>query len=311
MALDPILQAMVDQSKAAGRSQSIADGGVEQARQGYLMMRAIGGDDPPLASVVDRVVPGADVPIRVYTPEGDGPFPVCVYFHGGGFTIGSIDSHDPVTRRLASEAGAVVVSVDYRLAPEHPFPAAVDDAWAALQWIAAHAEAELQGEPGKLAVAGDSAGGNLAAVVSLLARDAGGPAIVQQVLIYPTTDASGEYPSHVENADGPFLSRATMQWFFDHYAPDADDWRASPMLAADHSGLPPAHIVTAQYDPLRDEGEAYAEKLRAAGVPVTLTRYPTMPHVFLQMWGVLPTAKECMSELAGVLRRAFTAGVAA
>lgn len=312
MALDPIVQAMVDHARAAGRTGTIADGTVEQGREAYLMLRGLGGDDAPVASVVDRAVPGpaGDIPIRVYTPSGDGPFPMCVYFHGGGFTIGSIDSHDPVTRRLAHEAGAVVVSVEYRLAPEHPFPAAVDDAWAALRWIAAHAD-ELGGDPapGRLAVAGDSAGGNLAAVVSLLARDAGGPAIAQQLLIYPTTDSRMDrgdlYPSIEENAGAPFLPKAAIEWFGEHYEADGDDWRASPILAPDLSRLPPAHVVTAQYDTLRDEGEAYAARLGDAGVPVTVTRYPTMPHVFVQMWGMLPVAKECMSELAAVLRRAF------
>jgi len=311
MALDPIIQAMVDSSRASGRADTIADGTVEQGRQAYLLLRAVGGDDAPVASVADRVVPGpsGDIPIRVYTPLGDGPFGLCVYFHGGGFTIGSVDGHDPVTRRLAHEAGVVVVSVDYRLAPEHPFPAAVDDAWAALQWTAAHAE-ELGCVPGAVAVGGDSAGGCLAAVVSLLARDAGGPAIAQQLLIYPTTDARADrgdaYPSIEENAEAPFLPKVTIEWFGDHYKADEDDWRASPILAADLSGLPTAHVVTAQYDPLRDEGEAYAARLKEAGVPVTVTRYPTMPHVFVQMWGVLPAAKECMSELAGVLRGAFS-----
>jgi acetyl esterase len=310
MALDPLIQTMVDQSRAAGRAQSLAGSSVDDARNAYLLMRAIGGDDAPVASVVNGTLPGpaGDIPIRVYTPEGDGPFGVCVYFHGGGFVIGSVDSHDPVTRRLASEAGVIVVSVDYRLAPEHPYPAAVDDAWAALQWIGANA-AELGGVPRVLAVAGDSAGGNLAAVVSLLARDAGGPRIAQQLLIYPTTDArldrGADYPSLVENADAPFLPKATIDWFAKHHRADGDDWRASPILAGDLSGLPPAHVVTAQYDTLRDEGEAYAERLRDAGVPVTVARYPTMPHVFIQMWGVLGAAKECMTELAGVLREAF------
>lgn len=310
MALDPVIQAMVDNARAAGRTDTIADGTVEQGRQAYLLLRGLGGDDAPMASVVDRTVPGPDgapeIPIRVYTPEGDGPFPMCVYFHGGGFTIGSVDSHDPVTRRLAYEAGVVVVSVEYRLAPEHRFPAALEDAWAALQWIAAHAE-ELGCVPGQLAVAGDSAGGNLATVVALHARDAGGPAVVQQLLIYPTTDArpyDGTYPSIEENAHAPFLPKIAMEWFAEHNQPDGDDWRASPILA-DLTGLPPAHIVTAQYDPLRDEGEAYAERLRDAGVPVTVVRYPTMPHVFIQLWGVLPAAKECMSDLARVLRDAF------
>ena len=306
MALDPILQAIVDNSKAQGQAApSLAEGGVQQARDGYAMMRAIGGDDAPLASVDDRTVPGpaGDIPIRIYTPEGAGPFPVVVYYHGGGFTIGSIDSHDPVTRRMASEAEAIVVSVEYRLAPEHVFPAAVDDSVAALEWVAANA-ASFGGDASRLAVAGDSAGGGLAAVVALAARDAGGPAIAQQVLIYPCTDSRGGYPSYVENEEGPFLTKASMEWFYEQYRPDPTDWRASPILG-DLSNLPPALLITGQYDPLRDEGKAYAEALEAAGNAVVHHNYETMPHVFVQMWGILPTAKECMTEICETLKKAF------
>ena len=305
MALDPILQALVDNSKAQGRSQSMGDGGVQQARDGYAMMRAAGGEDAPIASIEDRAVPGpaGEIPIRIYTPEGNSPLPIVVYYHGGGFTIGSIESHDPVTRRLASESGAIVVSVDYRLAPEHPFPAAVDDAFAALQWVAEHA-ATFGGDAARIAVAGDSAGGNLAAVVCLLARDAGEPTLRLQVLIYPGTDMSREYPSHTENADGPFLTKDTIDWFWQQYQADRDDWRASP-INGDLSNLPAALIITGQYDPLRDEGKAYADALEHAGNVVTYHNYETMPHVFLQLWGMLPTAKECATEIAETVRKAF------
>ena len=307
MALDPILQAMVDNSKAQGRTQSLAEGGLQQARDAYAMMRAAGGQEAPIASVDDRAIPGpaGDIPIRIYTPEGEAPFPVVVYFHGGGFTIGSVDSHDPVTRRMASESGAIVVSVDYRLAPEGRFPAAVDDCFAALQWIGDNAST-FGGDPSRLAVAGDSAGGNLAAVTSIMAREAGGPNLALQVLVYPTTDVTREYPSHKENADGPFLTADTMRWFWEQYQPDASDWRASPIVA-DLSNLPPALVVTGQYDPLRDEGKAYADKLRDAGNTVTYHNYETMPHVFLQLWGVLPAAKELSTEIAEALRKAFAA----
>ena len=306
MALDPIIQAIVDNSKAQGRTQTLAEGGLQQAREGYLMMRAIGGDEAPLASVEDRTIPGpaGDIALRVYTPEGDGPFPVVVYYHGGGWTIGSIESHDPVTRRMASEAGAVVVSVEYRLAPEHVFPAAVDDAWAALEWVAANASS-IGGDPARIAVAGDSAGGNLAAVVSIMAREAGGPRLAFQLLIYPATDAGIEYPSYVENVDGPFLPKSSMDWFYEQYQPDPNDWRVAPMKATDLSNLPPALVITGQYDPLRDEGKAYADKLREAGTEVTYHNYETMPHVFVQLWGILPAAKECMTEMVEALRKAF------
>lgn len=308
MALDPILQSIIDNTAASGRGGSLTEGSVEEARNGYLMMRAIGGDDAPLASVEDRTIGGPDgneIGLRIYTPEGDGPFAVCVYFHGGGFTIGSIEGHDPVTRRLASDSGCIVVSVEYRLAPEHPFPAAVDDAFAALQWVGENAAAIGGVDGAPLAVAGDSAGGCLAAVSAIMARDAGGPAVSFQLLIYPTTDSTGSFPSTVENAEGPFLTKASMDWFYDNYKPDVDDWRASPIKRDDLSGLPKALVVTGQYDPLRDEGEAYGERLRDAGVPVTVKRYETMPHVFVQMWAILPTAKECMSLIAGELRAAL------
>ena len=304
MALDPILQAIVDSTAAQGGQPSMAEGGVQQARDGYDMMRAAGGEEAPIASAVDRTIPGpaGDIPVRIYTPNGEGPFPVIVYYHGGGWTIGSIESHDPVTRRLASESESIVVSVDYRLAPEHPFPAAVEDSLAAFEWVVANA-AELGGIPSKIAVAGDSAGGNLAAVAAIYARDNNLP-LAYQVLIYPTVDQRQEYPSYVENADGPFLTAETMRWFKDNYAPDADDWRASPMAHEDLATLAPALVITGQFDPLRDEGRAYADRLRDAGNEVVYRNYETMPHVFLQMWGVLPTAKECMTEIAESVKKA-------
>ncbi|HEX7167715.1 MAG TPA: alpha/beta hydrolase [Acidimicrobiales bacterium] len=312
MPLDPIIQAIVDNTKAQGRSASIADGTVEEARQGYLMTRAVGGTDPDLATVDDVVAPGpaGDIPLRVYRPAdggaAGGTLPIVVYFHGGGFTIGSIDSHDPITRRIAADTGAIVVSVEYRLAPEHVFPAAVDDAFAALRWVADHAT-EVGGDPSRIAVAGDSAGGCLATVSALMARDAGGPDLCFQALVYPTADTRMGHASIEENADGPFLTKAAIEWFYRHYQPDVNDWRASPILAPDLSGLPPALIVSAQYDPLRDENEAYAAKLREAGVEATLHRYETMPHMFFQLYGILPVAQECMAEVCAALRGAFAA----
>jgi len=305
MPLDPIIQAIVDNSNAAAAPQpATSEERVQQTRDGYLMLKAIGGEDAPLASVGDRVVPGpaGEIPVRIYTPEGTGPFPVVVYFHGGGWTIGSIETHDPVTRRLAHEAGAIVVSVEYRLAPEHPFPAAADDALAAFDWVAANA-ASIGGDPSKLVVAGDSAGGNLAAVAAIHARDQGTP-VALQVLIYPSVDQRQEWPSYEENAEGPFLTHETMVWFKEQYAAEPLDWRASPIAADDLSNLAPALVVTGQYDPLRDEGKAYAEKLEDAGNEVTYRNYETMPHVFMQMWGILPAAKECMTEIAEAIGKA-------
>ena len=304
MALDPIIQAIVDQSKAAGNTQSLSSGSLQEARDGYAMMRAIGGEDAPVASVDDRTIPGpaGEIPIRIYTPEGDGPFPVVVYFHGGGWTIGSIESHDPVTRRMAFEAKAVVVSVEYRLAPEHKFPAAAEDSLAAFEWVAKNA-ASINGDPARLAVAGDSAGGNLAAVAAIYARDEGIP-LALQVLIYPSVDQREGWPSYEENAEGPFLTHETMMWFKENYAADPLDWRASPIVADDLSNLAPALVITGQFDPLRDEGKAYAEALEKAGNQVTYRNYETMPHVFMQMWGILPTAKECMTEIVETLAKA-------
>ncbi len=245
---------------------------------------------PPvvLASVEDRAVPGpdGDVPVRIFTPElalGT----VVVYFHGGGWVIGDLDSHDRTTRRLARDLGAVVVSVDYRCAPEHRFPAAAEDAYAATLWAAAAYQ------PDRLAVAGDSAGGNLAAVVSLMARDRGGPGIDHQLLVYPVTDHDFGTDSYRENANGYLLTEVHMRWFWDQYlGPDGDgtDPYASPLRATDLSGLPPASVLTAELDPLRDEGEAYATALAAAGVPVDHLRADGMFHGFFGIDELLPQA---------------------
>jgi acetyl esterase len=308
MPLHPTLQMMTDNSRAAGRG-GLRDGTLEEARAGYDAIAAAGGELPELANVEDRTIPGpaGEIPIRVYTPKGDGPFPILVWYHGGGFTIGSLDSHDPICRQLCDQAGALDVSVDYRLAPEHRFPAAVEDSFAALQWVGEHG-AELGGDPSRIAVAGDSAGGNLSTVVSILARDAGGPAVCFQALIYPTTDARADYPSVRDNGDNAFLSHDTMLWFYEHYHGDAEnklDWRASPILAEDLSNLPPALIVTAEYDTLRDEGEAYGEALREAGNSVTTRRYEGMTHVFVQLAGLLEEGRQAITEVASALRTAY------
>ena len=307
MPLDPILQMMKDNAAAAGNPK-LRDGTVEEARAAYEMMVAAGGELPELGATEDRTIPGpaGDLPVRIYAPKGEGPFPILLFFHGGGFTIGSIASHDPVARQLCAQAEALVVSVDYRLAPEAKFPAAVEDCFAATQWVAANA-AEVGGDASRIAVCGDSAGGNLAAVVSLLARDAGGPPICFQALVYPATDARGGHPSREENAEGPFLTKDTMEWFEEQYGTPADrtDWHCSPLLAEDLSNLPPALIITAQYDPLRDEGEAYGEALRAAGNTVTVRRYETMGHVFVQLAGMIAQGREAITEVATALKLAY------
>ncbi|MEU7580987.1 alpha/beta hydrolase [Streptomyces sp. NPDC041068] len=260
-----------------------------------------------VGSVVDRAVPGPvgapDLPVRIYLPDPDAfpdPRPTVVFFHGGGYTLCGLDSHDATARGLCAGAGAAVVSVAYRLAPEHRFPAAVDDAYAALCWAAGEC-AELGGDPGVLVTAGDSSGGGLATAVALRARDLRGPAVALQVLIYPVLDAAQDTASYRENAEGYFLTAAHMRWFWQQYlGPDGDGAHplASPLRAADLAGLPPAHVVTAGCDPLCDEGLAYAERLRAAGVEVVLAHYPEMFHGFLGFPDLLPDAGEAVANVA-------------
>jgi acetyl esterase len=259
----------------------------------------------PVAAVEDRSIagPAGDLPVRIYRPEGDGVVPTVVMFHGGGWVIGDLDTHDNTARALCRDCRAVVVSVDYRLAPEAPFPAAVEDAVAATRWAAANTDF-LGG--GALAVAGDSAGGNLAAVVCQQLRS--GPTIAAQLLIYPGVDVAGEYLSREENGVGYFLDTATMVWFMQQYAtPDHfADPRLSPLLHEDLTGLPPAVVVTAEFDPLRDEGEAYATRLERAGVPVSARRFDAMIHGFFDMGAWSAAAQEAVDEtcrlFAAVLR---------
>ena len=268
------------------------------------------GNPPPgedVASVEDLEVPGPDgpLPVRVYRPDGAAvPAPVVVFFHGGGWVLGSIATHDATCRGLANRTGAVYVSVDYRLAPEHPYPAAPEDCYAATCWVADHA-ADLGVDPGRLAVAGDSAGGNLAAVVCQMARDRSGPAIAFQLLIYPVTDLDlDRWPSMEENADGPLLTREGMDWFARHYVgtlPFTGDPYAAPIRAADLSGLPPAYVATAGHDPLRDEGASYAEALAAAGVTVGYDNFATMIHGFVGFADVVPAAGEARDRIAAAL----------
>ena len=245
--------------------------------------------------------------VRSYRPTKGGTLPALVYFHGGGWTIGDVDTHDVLCRQLALGAGCMVLSVDYRLGPEHPFPAAVDDCFAALKWTHDHG-AQLGIDPGRIAVGGDSAGGNLAAVVALLARDAGAPRIAYQLLIYPATDLRWSFPSHERNGAGYLLTREANAYFRAAYLPDeADwsDWRASPLLAPSHASLPAALVITAGYDPLVDEGRAYADKLRAAGVQVEYREYADMVHGFILFGGVLDTANAAVAQCCAALRAAL------
>jgi acetyl esterase len=298
--VDPHIAAVLAMLDEAG-VPPMYEGTPEAGRALYLQLTH-GARTPeqlaPVASTEDRIVPGAagGLKARVYRPEGDAPFPTVVFFHGGGWVIGDLDTHDNMARHICRGSGAVVVAVDYRLAPEHPFPAAADDAVAAARWVAGHLD-ELGGD-GRLAVAGDSAGGNLAAVVAQVLRDEGTP-LAGQFLIYPAVDAEGEYPSRVENATGYFLEKDTMDWFYGHYAgawDDAKDARLSPLHHADLAGLPPAVIVTAEFDPLRDEGEAYGEALRAAGVRADVQRYDGLIHGFFDRGTISPAAQKAIDE---------------
>ena len=254
--------------------------------------------------------PAGDLPVRIYTPNGKGPFPLMVFFHGSGFVVCNLDTHDGTARNLCSAGGCVVVSVDYRLAPEAKFPAGPDDCYAATKWSAEHAR-ELNADPSRIVIAGDSAGGNLVAVVALMARDQGGPALRGQLMIYPVTDYhSPGHPSYVENAEGYGLSAAGMRWFWNHYLTspsEADNPYVSPLRAKNLRGLPPALIITAEYDVLRDEGERYGQRLAEAGVPTKVTRYDGMHHGFFQMYGIVEKAKAALEESAAWLKARFAA----
>ncbi len=306
MPLDPKVREFLDQAAAAGFPPTHTLSPAE-ARELMVKRRAMLDATPePVARIEDRAIPGpsGEIPVRVYAPSADDALPVLVFFHGGGWVIGSIESHDATCRALASASGCAVASVEYRLAPESSFPAAPEDCYAATKWLVENAS-PLGVDGDRVAVAGDSAGGNLAAVVALMARDRGGPEISYQVLIYPAVDVEGDYRSRDENAEGYFLTVRAMKWFYGHYIQDesdAKDWLASPFLADDHSGLPPAIIVTAGYDPLRDEGEAYAQKLREAGVEVKLSRYDSTIHGFASMIGALDDARKSIEEMGQELR---------
>jgi acetyl esterase len=281
--------------------------GAEGAREVYAEMRP-DVEGPSVGSVEDRTVPGteSEIPVRIYRPEGEGPFPTVVFYHGGGFVIGDLESHDVVCRYLCREAGATVVAVDYRRAPEDPFPAAVQDCYDATVWAAGNVEGD-----GNLAVMGDSAGGNLAAAVSLMARDLDGPEIDRQVLVYPATSRSDDWESMERFAEGYFLLEADMEWFHDSYLPrevhEANPY-ANPLEAADLSGLPPATVLTAGFDPLRDQGLAYAEALEAAGVEVQFRNYEAMIHGFFTMlegMAELVAAHEALESVVGDLHGSF------
>jgi acetyl esterase len=311
MPLDPSFRPVLDAIAQRG-AVAPGDDPVAAARAGIGAMFTHA--NAPAVQAVDRTIPGpvgfgGEIPVRIYTPDNPtgAALPIVVLFHGGGFIAGSPDSHDGGTRELCAQAGAIVVSVDYRLAPEHKFPAAAEDCHAALLWAAEHA-AELGGDATRLAITGDSAGGNLAAAVALMNRDRGGPPLALQALVYPVIDPACATPSAVANGEGYLLTTASMKWMWSLYVNGAEDYAnpyAAPVAAASLAGLPPALVITAEFDPLRDEGEAYGRALEAAGVPVTITRYDGMIHGFASCFDITPRAGEATGEIARALKAAW------
>ncbi len=286
---------------------------VHEARAQYEARIPLMAAPATIGSVDQRTVtgPGGDLALRIYWPQGEGLFPLLVFFHGSGFVLCSLDTHDGMCRNLCAGTQCIVVSVDYRLAPEHKFPAGLDDCVFATRWVAEHA-AELNGDPARIAIGGDSAGGNMAAAAALRLRDEGGPPLRGQLLIYPVTDYhTPGTPSYQQNAEGYGLTRDTMLWFWDHYLnspADAANPLASPLRARDLGGLPPALVVTAEYDPLCDEGELYAARLREAGTPAITSRWDGMNHGFFFWAGRVDKAGEAMAESCRWLRQILQPG---
>ena len=309
MPLHPQAAAFLEQLSRL-KSPPIESVPLHLTRQALILGSAVKMAPAKLARIETRTIAGPDgddMKVRIYWPHGAGPFGVCQYFHGGGWVLNSIDTHDDLAQRLSEASGCVFVSVDYRLAPEHKYPAAIEDAFAALKWVVATAN-ELQIDPHWIAVSGDSAGGNIAAALCLMTRDRGGPPIAFQALIYPIVDCDFDRPSYRENADGYFLTTSQMHWFWQHYVDSPEQMRepyASPLRSDSLKGLPPALILTAEFDPLRDEGEAYAEALRAAGVAVDVRRYDGMIHAFIKRVDQFDTALGAIRQIGDALKRHF------
>lgn len=315
--LDPQAQALLNQLAAmtaqapTPASPLSPEEELAAARQGYRATIPLAGSPEAVFKVEDRQITGPEgnIAVRIYTPQDLGNLPILVYFHGGGFTSGDLDTHDTPLRALSNRVGCIIVSVAYRLAPEHPFPAAPEDCYAVTKWVAEHAE-EIGGDKTRVAVGGDSAGGDLAAVVCLMARDRGGPAIVYQVLLYPDTDLTESSASWMEfaNTNKPIISRDGKLASIAMYVPEGVDVKnpyVSPLYAQNLSKLPPAFIITGEFDPQRDEGEAYAARLGQASVPVASKRYDGMIHGFFQMAGALNAGKMVIEETAAALKEAF------
>jgi acetyl esterase len=305
MPLDPQLRAMLDQLST--QTIDYAEVTPEEHREAMKLIALADGPREEVAGIEANGAPGpaGTIPLRLYRPatSSTAPLPILVWYHGGGWVIGDLDTADTTCRKLACRAGAMVVSVEYRLAPEHPAPAAMGDAWAALRWVTEHG-VELGGDPTRVAVGGDSAGGNLSALVAVRARDAGGPPLRHQLLVYPATDLTRSLPSHAENGEGYLLTADAMSWFLAHYLgadQNAKDAALSPLFTDDLTGVAPAHVITAEFDPLRDEGEAYAARLADSGVAVDACRYDGMIHGFFQMGAVTPVADAAVSDAAAGL----------
>ena len=310
MPLDPQAQALLEQMAEAG-AKPFEEMTVAEARAGAAAFKDLGGPPEEVASVDHVFIPGptADLPARIYRPAGagDGPLPAMLYFHGSGWVVLNIDICDSFSRAYANRSGAAIVAVNYQKAPEHKFPVPFDDCWAATEWVFANAE-ELGFDPDRIGVSGDSAGGNLAAATALKARDVGGPSLKCQVLVYPVTDYGWDGPSYEANAEGYVLQRATMEWFWTHYVNspvDGDNPFVSPLRASDHSGLAPALVIGAEFDPLLDDARNYADKLEAAGVPVTYSEYAGMIHGFLWMSGVLDASRAVVDEIGSAVKAAL------
>jgi acetyl esterase len=308
MPLDPQARRIIDATNAQNLP-AIEQMSPDEAREMLRQRTAALGPVEDVATVSEHRVPvdGGTIGVRVYAPAAPGPLPALVFYHGGGWVIGDLYTHDGICRAVANAAGCIVASVDYRLAPEFKYPVAAEDSYAALRWIVEHAR-ELGVDARRIAVGGDSAGGNLATVVALMARERHGPELTFQLLIYPVTDYAFETPSYRENADGYLLTRDGMRWFWHHYLAHREDGAqpyASPLRARDLAGLPPALVITAEYDPLRDEAEGYAARLADAGVPVTLTRYSGMIHGFFRFTRLMDQARIALDEVAAALRKAL------
>lgn len=304
--LAPEMRAILEAMAEAG-APPIETLPVEDARESAYGLVQLAGEPEPVGHVETRRIPvrSGEIEVRIYTPKGDGPFPGVVYMHGGGWVVCDLATHDNLCRALSCRAEAVVVAVHYRRSPEFKFPVPLEDSEDAARWTAANA-ATLGIDSERLAIAGDSAGGNMATVIAARAREAEGPALALQVMVYPVTDLSSQdTPSHKEFAEDHFLTASSMNWFTSHYLAEPEDARnphVSPAFLEDLRGLPPALIITAECDPLRDEGEAYARRLQEAGVPVTHTRYEGMIHPFINMLGATEGAQKAVDEIAAAVR---------